>query len=376
MYEEGFRRMLIYVVVGSLGSTLIISKMIPIVQLRQVDKLLLFCEKQEVNIPKCEYSRLKLPVKRTKHPLNTVCRVIGTFINLFVKSLIHPPDLIYGIYPLPYGFDSFLVAKLIGKPVAVGVIGDQIQIQTVFPFRKIWKAVNLWYLRRSELVITTGSKVSNYLIENGVRPERIYALPGAIDTDIFTPTERKLRDIDLLFVGRFLPTKGPDVFIEIFSRLKTKYPQLRAVLLGDGILKKPVRELIEQRGLTEWIELPGQVTNVSDYGKRSKIFLLPTKTEGLSVAMMEAMASGVVPVVPDVGNLTDGAKHNTNALVIEKYDDIEGYVKAIDSILADDRKWQRLSQNAIAFARENWSYTAESVRWGKVLDFISKDGRK
>jgi glycosyltransferase involved in cell wall biosynthesis len=368
--------MLIYVVVGSLGASLIISKMIPIAQLRQVNKLVLFCEKQDVNIPKCEYSRLKLPFKRSKHPLNTAWRVIGTFFSLLVKSLFHPPDLIYGIYTLPNGFVSFLVAKMIRKPVAVGVIGGPVEIQTYFPFKNIWKRVNLWYLRRSDMVVTTGSKVSNYLIENGVRPERIFVIPGAADIDIFTPTEGKPRDIDLLFVGSFSPRKGPDRFIEIFSRLKTKYPQLKAVLLGDGILKKSAMEMIERCGLTDWVEMPGHVTNVSDYLKRSKIFLLPTKAEGLSFAMLEAMATGVVPVVSNVGDLSDAAKHNINALVIEKYDDIDGYVETIDSILADERKWQQLSQNALTFARENWSYTARSVRWGKALDFVSKNGRK
>ena len=72
--------MLIYVVVGPLPAPLIVSKMIPIAQLKQVDKLVLFCEKQDVNIPKCEYSRLNLPFKRSKHPMNTAWRVLGTFL--------------------------------------------------------------------------------------------------------------------------------------------------------------------------------------------------------------------------------------------------------------------------------------------------------
>jgi glycosyltransferase involved in cell wall biosynthesis len=360
--------MIIYIVIGSLEQSLITSKVIPISQLEQVDKLVIFCENQDIAIPKSECIRLHLPFKRSRHPLNSIWRIVGTFIHLMGKFFSCPPDLVFGVYTLPYGLISFIFARLIQKPVAVGVIGGVVEIQTYYPLKFLWKWINLFYLRRSNAILTTGNRVKKYLIENGLDPGRIFILSGAVDIDALYPLATTLRDIDLLFIGSFTPRKGPDRFIEIFYKLKSKFPELRAVLLGDGPLRAVIFDRVNQLGISSDVEIPGYVNNVPSYARRAKLFILPSKSEGLSKAMLQAMAAGVVPIVPNVDDLTDVAKHGLNALVVEEYDDIDRYVFYASRLLIDQDEWKRLSSEAIITIKQNWSFSEESVRWQSMLE--------
>src|SRR5690625_7705202 len=72
---------------------------------------------------------------------------------------------------------------------------------------------------------------------------------------------------------------------------------------------------------------------------------MPSMSEGLPTAMLEAMACGCVPVVSDVGNVTDAAHHGVNALVISEWSDIQSFTSAVQKLLNDEPFRNRLAMN-------------------------------
>lgn len=364
------KKLTVYVVSPGLGPSVLLSKILPLSRVERVERVLIIREKEEVPIAKCEYRRLRMPFRRAKHPVNSLWRGIGSFGLLLRESLRKPPDVIFVTYPFPYGLIGLAIARLIHRPILVHIIGGVDQVNTHFPPKWLWRRVNLWMFRHCDAVVTKGSRVSQYLAEQGVRPERLAEIKGGLDIEAFAPHPKLARDIDLLFVGSFTPLKGPDRVVNIATKLKAKKPNVRAVLLGDGPLRATVEQVIAERGLCENITLPGHVTNTWDYYRRAKVFILCSQTEGLSMAMLEAMAGGAVPVVPDVGNLTDGAKHGVNAMVVERYDDIDRYVEYVSGLLNNQERWWQFSQCAADFARAEFSYAADTARWQALLDQI------
>lgn len=360
--------MKIFISTGPLPSSLIISKLTSMAQLQEINKIVLFCVDQQINIPKCELRRIRLLNNGKRNFLNTLIKIFGTFFLIVKESIKNGrPDIYIGILSLPYGLIAFLCGKIFRRPVFVNMIGGTVELETYYPVKFFWKNLNLWFLKRCERIITTGQRVTNNLVKHGIPRQKIFETPGSIDINLSTDIPR---DLDILYVGQFIPNKGPDRFVKIINSLKKEIPNIKAVMLGNGPLWRETKLLIEKLDLQDCIDLPGYVTDVQNYCSRSKIFLLPTKTEGLSVAMMEAMASGAIPVVPDVGNLTDGAKHGINSLVVKTYDDLHAYVDFAKRLLVDEGYRKELSNNAKAFAVANWSYDADGLHWKEILSSL------
>ena len=94
--------------------------------------------------------------------------------------------------------------------------------------------------------------------------------------------------------------------------------------------------------------------------------MLTSKSEGLSIAMAEAMCAGVVPVVADVGELGDLVINGQRGYLIE-VDNIEKYVTKTVSLLRDEVLWTRLSEQARQAAIQHCGIEIVTGKWKKSL---------
>ena len=156
-----------------------------------------------------------------------------------------------------------------------------------------------------DVIITMGSKAAKYFKSKGIKQGKIFIVPGGIDRYKFTP-KTNIRDIDIITVGRLEKIKRIDIFINIMAEIKEKKPTFRAAIIGGGSLLDTLKEQIEALKLTKNIVLVGySQRDVENWLQRSKIFALTSDSEGLSLAMMEAMMCGLPAIVSDVGDLAD-----------------------------------------------------------------------
>ncbi len=89
-------------------------------------------------------------------------------------------------------------------------------------------------------------------------------------------------------------------------------------------------------GLSENVVFTGHIDDTESYFQRSKILVMPSRSEGLPTSMLEAMACGCVPVISNVGNVSDAATHSVNAFLINNYRDIKSFAKYIHLSVSDD----------------------------------------
>ena len=94
----------------------------------------------------------------------------------------------------------------------------------------------------------------------------------------------------------------------------------------------------------------------------SKIFVLPSRYEGLAIAMMEAMAAGTVPVVADVGDLGDLVIDGVNGYLVEP-NNIDEYIKRVVLLLQDQALWRKYSLRAIEDANKRCDVEVISGKW-------------
>lgn len=100
-------------------------------------------------------------------------------------------------------------------------------------------------------------------------------------------------------VGRLEAVKNTSLILEIFAEIRRKEPQSLLFLVGDGPLRADLESSAQKLGIREYVFFPGVVSNVKDYLKLMDVFILPSRYEGLGVALIEAQAAGLPCVVSD-----------------------------------------------------------------------------
>jgi glycosyltransferase involved in cell wall biosynthesis len=174
------------------------------------------------------------------------------------------------------------------------------------------------------------------------------------------------RAIDIAFVGRLTECKRPDRFVAAIAEVAKALPCVRAVMIGDGPDAALLKARAHQLGIASNLRLLGKRSDVDRLLAQSRVFLLTSRWEGLSIAMLEAMAAGAVPVVADVGDLADLVENGSTGFIVAP-DDIAGYARACVQALSSEPRWTALSGQATRSALARSGIDAIARRWGLHL---------
>ncbi|WP_321473434.1 glycosyltransferase family 4 protein [uncultured Paludibaculum sp.] len=171
-----------------------------------------------------------------------------------------------------------------------------------------------------------------YLVHNGV------ALPPP------RPTPPALR---ILAINRLESQKNPMALLRIAAlcarRMGNTAFQLR--IIGDGPLRPAMQREIERRGLQSEVCLLGARQDCGDEIGAASLFLSTAHWEGMSLALLEAMAHGVVPLVSQVTGNVDVVDHGSNGILFP-LEDLAAASDAIRRLAGDEAFRARLSHNA------------------------------
>ena len=160
-------------------------------------------------------------------------------------------------------------------------------------------------------------------------------LPAVLPTDV--PREAQT----LLFLGRLEPEKGVFVLVEALARLAPAHPQLRAVLAGEGDVDG-VRKAAVDAGVAGRVELPGWVDGEAKAHllARAGIFVLPSRFEGLPMALLEAQAAGLPVVATRVGGIPQVVREDNGRLA--EPDNVASLVVALAPLLDNPAEAARM----------------------------------
>jgi glycosyltransferase involved in cell wall biosynthesis len=106
-------------------------------------------------------------------------------------------------------------------------------------------------------------------------------------------------------VGRLVPEKGYDVFIEALSKVIIAHPNIHIVFVGDGEQKGQLLEMIVARKLESYITFLGFRDDIDSILQSLDIFVLPSLSEGVPMALLEALQAGVPCIATKVGDVPD-----------------------------------------------------------------------
>lgn len=317
-------------------------------------RIIVFSEKKGYAYPDVQYITLDFLGKISILRLRQFIRILVEPIQLIYYALKLRPGLINSYQLVPKAYYNFLASSITRSTCMISSIGGIPEVKTYLKFPHFFESINIFVLKHTDIVTTKGYAVTNYIKKKGVKPEKIFTFNGAIDTSIYY-NQNLRRDIDVLFVGSLIEVKGPDRFVKIIKILYSRHIRISAVMLGDGNMRNAINDLIEENELQGIIKMPGFIENPLAYFRRAKILLMPSRSEGLSTAMLEAMACGCVPVISNVGCMTEAAINEYNSLVVDDYKDISAYVNSISHLLDNTEKLKKLSLEATSLVQAVYS---------------------
>lgn len=142
-----------------------------------------------------------------------------------------------------------------------------------------------------DLIALSDFIVNEYAKNYDVTPAHV--IPVGIDPRMFGNVEQH-RDIDILGVGSLISLKQFDVLIKMVSHLKQAFPNIKAVICGDGPERERLGDIINPLGLTDNIVLNGELPHyeVLNLMQRSKLLLHPSAYEGFGSVCLEALYAG------------------------------------------------------------------------------------
>lgn len=193
------------------------------------------------------------------------------------------------------------------------------------------------------------------------KTKKAVTILNGINTDKFTNAyrdyENEATEFTVGLVARFRPQKRVDRWAEVAAEVHKLNPNIKFLMVGDGPDDNMLREKIKALNMEGKIELPGMLSDTANAYKRIDIFLLTSDFEGLPLAIMEAMSTGCVPVVSNVGGIKqlpfDGFGY--------KFDDFKpAEIARVIAAYADDRQqFKAESQRARDFVESNYSLTKQ-----------------
>jgi glycosyltransferase involved in cell wall biosynthesis len=160
-----------------------------------------------------------------------------------------------------------------------------------------------------------------------------------------------------LYAGRLHQAKGLDYLVAAWSLVARQWPEARLWIAGDGPHRESLQEQIDARGLQGRVELVGTFDNPQDLLAAADVFVLPSLQEGLSIALLEAMAAGTPVVATDIAGNREALDADEHALIVPTQDP-NRLASAIDRLFAERGLARRLAEAARQRAIREFSVTA------------------
>ncbi|MEJ2867294.1 glycosyltransferase family 4 protein [Actinomycetospora sp. OC33-EN08] len=251
-----------------------------------------------------------------------------------------------------------MVARRRGVPVVMHLHGSQF-LDWFDGLPRPARSVVRTLLRPHRIVVLSETLRAPYRERLGMPADRVVALPNPVEWPAAVRT-RADGPVLAVFLGRFGVRKGIYDLVNACARLSPEQRRrLHLVAAGDGEVAQ-VRDAVAAAGVDDVVEVAEWLDRAErdDLLRRAQLLVLPSSHEGLPMAVLEAMAFGVAPVVTPVGALPELVHDGVNGAVVP-VGDPEALARALADLLDDDERRHALGArarvDAEAYAAPCWA---------------------
>lgn len=348
------------------------AHLMPLTALDEVESITLVADEESPPLPKVE---TVVPSKYAKKTLGRGLAKLAVCLRLAREQSF---DWVMGFHFVPHGFNAQFVGTRAGIRSLYHMIGgerewcgggyasdNRVLGRLPVPLPPLERLL-LRQIARTTLVATMGPRTRERLLVRGLSPTRVVVIPPSTDVDRFRPRTQPTSRFDVVAVGSLTDTKRFSDLIDAISVLRDHHPSIRVGIAGSGPLLRPLQTQARRLGVDDRVVFLGQVTAIEDVYAGATAFVLPSRWEGLPISMLDAMASGLPPIVTDVGEISTLVRHGQNGLLFT-VGDVSALAQHLDSVLADRELASELGGRARADVVARHSVKAVSAVYRTLL---------
>jgi glycosyltransferase involved in cell wall biosynthesis len=243
------------------------------------------------------------------------------------------------------------VAWLCKVPIRIATIHGRIDGDT-----KLRRRFHAWLMNSNiaSMVIAVSNGTQATAIQEGIKPHKIEVIPNGIalqESDkVRQPQYRETigipqQHIFLLAVGRLIQQKAHDTLVQAMAIVCRHNPKIVLGIAGDGPLLETLNNQIVDLGMQENVRLLGNRDDVPELLASADIFVMSSRSEGLPIALLEAMGAGLPVICTQIESIEDVIENGRHGILVP-IDNAEALALAIERLSGDPNTRLRLSREA------------------------------
>jgi L-malate glycosyltransferase len=280
-----------------------------------------------------------------------------------IKKLIHEiqPDLLHSMHLTSYGF---IGACSNFKPFIISCLGSDILISPRKSFLHKW--LTKYSINKANILTSVSNQITDNLYKLGAGSQKVATFPFGVDLNVFSspPPGSNPDKGSLLSLRSLKPVYNIEMLLNAIGCLKKANTSFKLTIAGDGPDRAKLTKMADKLKISDVVDFIGAIphTKIPEYLRNSSIYLSTSFSDGASICLMEAMASGCFPIVTDIPANRDWIKDGWNGFLVP-VGDYELFARRIEQAInnSDLHKAAAQRNRGIITERGSWDKDMEKL---------------
>ena len=281
-------------------------------------------------------------------------------------------DVTLAFFTVPCGFLAYLFHLLFRLPYLVALRGSDVPgYNEKYSFLYIFLRPLVRLIWKYAAVVIPNSDGLRDLARVTAPKQLFKIIPNGVDTAQFFPDYTKRPDDEIIITpgaSRITDRKGLRYLVEALEILLPKYPTLKLKIMGDGSGRETLEAFVRKKKLEDTVIFIGRVPREAtlQYYQEATFFVLPSLNEGMSNAMLEALACGLPIIATETGGVRELVEEGKNGFIVPLRSGAK-IAEALETLLSQSDKIRTFGEESRQRAEES-SWNTVALRFKKSLD--------
>lgn len=235
-----------------------------------------------------------------------------------------------------------------------------------------WKMkVDYYILKKKFTVVAVSEAMKKVFVDKwGFIPDKIKVIHNGIDASNFFIAKKFFSGTVLHIgtVGRLVPVKGFDLFLEIAKEIRKNVKGIKFSILGEGPMKDFLKKKAEELGLNGLVEFKGYLNNPLSYYHGLDIFINTSFHEGIPMSILEAMGCGVPVIAAKVGGIPEIIRNGIDGFIVKREKD--SFVKVCMNLISNRELLFQMSENCKQRIKDYFSAERMAEQYRELYNSI------
>lgn len=235
--------------------------------------------------------------------------------------------------------------------------------------------------QKSSATIAVSRHMEQQLLSLGAVKEKLYYNPYGVNLSLFQPSQPEKSELIFIAVGRFIDKKAPNLTILAFAQVCYQYPQVKLIMIGEGVLLESCKMLAKSLGIEENIEFTGSLPQsaVAEKMRQARAFVQHSVTasygdsEGTPNSVIEASASGIPIIATRHAGIKDVVIEGETGFLVDE-GDVDGMAEYMIQLAENSELAQKLGEAGRKRIEQYFSLEQSlNNLWTIIKDSIEKN---